>query len=193
MKKYGLDIKVFVLKFVVVLMAILALGGCVIKSKEPLTQIGSEKLDRSVIGTWYWNDPNETGYVHIGLDSEKRYKVVMIEINDSGDIKTREFLAHSSALKTGKYLNVVSLEKNSSSAYLFIKYEVTEEGLSLSLPDSSVFEEAVASKDLKGDVVKGKRKDIVLVDSSTNLTKFVIDNDGELFPDSNLLRRVKLD
>lgn len=189
----GKIIKEAVFKLFAVLVAVLVLGGCVIESKKPLTQIGSEKLDSSIIGTWYWNEPNETGYVHIGLDSEQRYKIVMVETNGSGDIKTSEFLAHSSALKTGRYLNVVSLEKSSSKAFLFIRYEVSKEGLNLFLPDSSVFEKAVESKMLKAQFLKGKNKGIVLVDSSKNLAKFVAENDGALFPEGNLLRRMKLD
>lgn len=186
-------IKETTLKIFAVLIAILVLGGCVIESKKPLTEIGSEKLDNSIIGTWYWNEPNETGFVHIGLNSEKRYKIVMVETNGSGDIKTREFLAHSSALKTGRYLNVVSLEKSSSKAFLLIRYEVSKNGLNLFLPDSSVFEKAVESKTLKAEFIKGKNKGIVLQDSSKNLANFVVENDAQLFPEGSLLHRIKLD
>ncbi len=186
-------IKQATLKIIAVLIAVMVLGGCVIESKKPLTEIGSEKLDNSIIGTWYWNQPNETGYIHIGLDSEKRFKIVMVEINGSGDIKTRDFLAHSSALKTGKYLNVVSQGNNSSKAFLFIRYEVSKEGLNLFLPDSSVFEKAVESKMLKAEFIKGKNKGLVLLDSSKNLADFVVENDALLFPEGNLLRRIKLD
>ncbi len=186
-------IKQATLKIIAVLIAVMVLGGCVIESKNPLTKIGSKKLDNSIVGTWYWNQPNETGYIHIGLDSEKRYKIVMVEINGSGGIKTRGFLAHSSALKTGNYLNVVSQEKNSSKAFLFIRYEVSKEGLNLFLPDSSVFEKAVESKMLKAEFIKGKNKGLVLLDSSKNLADFVVENDALLFPEGNLLRRIKLD
>lgn len=189
----GKIIKKAAFKLFAVLVAVLVLGGCVIESKKPLTQIGSEKLDSSIIGTWYWNQPNETGYVHIGLDSEQRYKIVMVETNGSGDIKTREFLAHSSILKTGRYLNVVSQEKSSSKAFLFIRYEVSKEGLNLFLPDSSVFEKAVESKMLKAQFLKGKNKGIVLLDSSKNLANFVVENDAQLFPEGSLLHRIKLD
>ncbi len=187
------EIKKTTLKVTAVLIAILVLGGCVIESKKPLTEIGSEKLDDSIIGTWYWNEPNETGFVHIGLNSETRYKIVMVETNGSGDIKTREFLAHSSALKTGRYLNVVSQQKNSPKTFLLIRYEVSKEGLNLFLPDSSVFEKGVESKMLKAEFTKGKNKEIVLLDSSKKLANFVVENDAQLFPEGSLLHRLKLD
>ena len=54
---------------------ILLLLGCVPGSDNPLTDPDKEKIDLSLLGTWYWKDENESGYIHIGLDEKTKLQI----------------------------------------------------------------------------------------------------------------------
>jgi len=75
------------------------LGGCVPYSDNPLTDPNKEKIDRAILGTWFWNEESDSGFVHIGLNKEsKLLQVIMIEHDKDGTIDVSEFNGHTSSL-----------------------------------------------------------------------------------------------
>ncbi len=54
--------------FLTALIAI-SLLSCVPYSDNPLTPPGDKNIDSSILGTWFWKDENESGYIHKGPGS----------------------------------------------------------------------------------------------------------------------------
>jgi len=92
------------MRYAALLIMIIFLGGCVPYSDNPLTDSNREKIDAALLGTWFWNEESDSGFVHIGLNKEsKLLQVIMIEHDKDGDIDVSEFNGHTSSLRNNKY------------------------------------------------------------------------------------------
>lgn len=85
------------IKYFVLLIAIL-LNGCLTVSDKPLSTVGEDKLDTSLVGSWRWNaEPGSEGYLHIGVDqkSAKELRFVLIDFKESNVINIVELIGHT--------------------------------------------------------------------------------------------------
>jgi len=184
------------MRYFILLLSILFLSGCIPYADHALTEPNKEQIDPSVLGTWFWKDKDESGYIHIGLDEEtKLIRLIMIEINKSGRLKSTELSGHTSSLKGNKYLNLkwVHPEDDKSTGYMFMKYSVTSDGIGLGFMNGEVVEKVIKAGSLKGKVEKGKWiSSVYITEGSKKLQKFIIKNDKTLFPEIKYLPRLKL-
>ncbi len=175
-----------------VLISMLILNACVVKSDKPISNITPDMHDKALIGTWYWKDSSETGFIHIGLESQGQYKILMVETNKNGKIELSEYLAHTSEVGANKYLNVLIDYKEKDKGYIFVKYQVSKSGLELFIPDFSVLEEGIESQVLKGVALNTKESITRMIDSSEKIAKFILENDKKLYPEGKILLRANL-
>jgi hypothetical protein len=103
---------------------IICLGGCIAFSDNPLTDPNSEKRDRCVLGTWFWNEESDSSFVHIGQDKEsKLLQVIMIEHDNDGTTNLTEFNGHTSLLGNNTYFNLKGIRSaGAPKGYLLIKF-----------------------------------------------------------------------
>jgi len=184
------------MRYFILLLSMLFLSGCIPYADHALTEPNKEQIDPSVLGTWFWKDDRESGYIHIGLDKEtKLIRLIMIEMKKDGRLKSTELVGHTSSLAKNTYLNLkwTHPEDDKSTGYMFLKYSVTSDGLGLGFMNGKVVERAIKAGSLKGKVEKGKWiSSVTITQGPKKLQKFIIKNDKALFPEMKYLPRLKL-
>jgi len=184
------------MRYFMILLSMLFLSGCIPYSDHALTEPDKEQIDPSVLGTWFWKDKDESGYIHIGLDKEtKLIRLIMIEMKKAGRLKSTELSGHTSSLAGNNYLNLrwVHPEDDKSTGYMFMKYSVTSDGLGLGFMNGEVVGKAIEAGSLKGKVEKGKwLSSVYITQKQKMLQKFIIKNDRALFPEMKYLPKLKL-
>jgi hypothetical protein len=183
------------MRYVAILFMVIFLGGCVPYSDNPLTDPNSEKIDAAILGTWFWNEESDSGFVHIGLNKEsKLLQVIMIEHDKDGTIDVSEFNGHTSSLGNNKYLNLKWVRPaDEPKGYLLIKYSTEGESLAISLLNAQVIENAIKEGSLKGTVGKEKYAySLSITEEQKKLQQFVLKHDKELFQEKSKLNRLNL-
>lgn len=70
-------------------------SGCVPSADQPLTDPGITAIDEALLGTWFWNEDAENGFVHIGTNSEgNRLRRLMVTRYRDGELDVAEFVGH---------------------------------------------------------------------------------------------------
>ena len=183
------------MRYLAIVVMVIFLGGCVPYSDNPLTDPNCEKIDTAIVGTWFWNEENDSGFVHIGLNKKsKLLQVIMIEHDKDGTIDVSEFSGHTSALGNNKYLNLKWVRPSDEpKGYLLIKYSTDGESLAISLLNAKVIENAIKEGSLKGTVGKGKYAySLSITEEQKKLQQFVLKHDKELFQEKSNLNRLNL-
>jgi len=184
------------MRYLSTLLSVVFVLGCVPYSDNPLTAPTKEQIDASVLGTWFWKDENESGYVHIGLDEEsKLLRLIMLDFDRDGDLEASEFSGHTSSLEGNTYLNLkwVRPKQDEITGYMFVKYIASSDSLGLALMDSKVAEKAIKNGLLKGQVKKGNwSSSIHIEEGQKELQEFFAWKDKELFPEMKHLPRLEL-
>ncbi len=183
------------MRYLAIVVMVIFLGGCVPYSDNPLTDPNSEKIDTAILGTWFWNEENDSGFIHIGLNKEsKLLRMIMIEHNKDGTIDVSEFNGHTSSLGNNKYLNLKWVRPSDEpKGYLLIKYSTEGESLAISLLNAKVVENAIKEGSLKGTVGKGKDAySLSITEEQKKLQQFVLKHDKELFQEKSNLNRLNL-
>ncbi len=124
---------------------ILALG-CIPYSDTPLTDPGSQPIDASVVGTWFWNDEHESGYIHIGLDDDSALlRLFMMDFDRNEELEASEYSGHTSLLGGNTYLNIkwVRPEQKGITGYMVVKYTVRSDSLGIALMNFEVVKKAI--------------------------------------------------
>ena len=183
------------MRHLLIILSLIFTLGCVATSENPLTSPGKEKMDSSILGTWFWQDENESGYIHIGLDRESRLlRIMMLDFDRNGELEVSEFSGHTSSLEGNSYLNIEWVRPaDEINGYMFLRYKVTEEKLGISLMDVDVVEEAIKAGSLKG-VLKSRDGSscVRITEGQKKLQQFVLRNDEQLFNEMKYLHRLKL-
>jgi hypothetical protein len=179
------------MRYLAILFMVIFLGGCVPYSDNPLTDPNSEKIDAAILGTWFWNEESDSGFVHIGLNKEsKLLQVIMIEHDKDGTIDVSEFNGHTSSLGNNKYLNLKWVRPaDEPKGYLLIKYSTEGESLAISLLNAKMIENAIKEGCLKGTVGKEKYAySLSITEEQKKLQQFVLKHDKELFQEKSNLK-----
>ena len=184
------------MRYFLITFSIIFVLSCVPYSDNPLTTPSKEQIDSSIVGTWFWKDENESGYIHIGLDKKaKLLRLLMLDFDRDGELEVSEFSGHTSSLEANKYLNLkwVRPAQDEITGYMFIKYMVSSGSLGIALMDSEVVEKAIKRGLLKGEVKKGKRSSSIrITEGQKKLQEFILSKDKELFPETKYLLKLQL-
>jgi len=184
------------MRYFLILFSIVFVLSCVPYSDNPLTAPNKEELDSSILGTWFWKDENESGYIHIGLDEEsKLLRLMMLKFDRDGELEASEFSGHTSSLNGNKYLNLkwVRPVQDEVSGYIFVKYVVSSNSLCIALMDRALAEKAINDGSLKGKVkmVKGSSS-VHITEGQKKLQEFILQKDKGLFSEIKCLPKLKL-
>lgn len=182
------------LRHLPLVVVVVLLSACVPTSEHALTAPGEQALDAKLIGTWYWTEPNETGYVHIGRNEQAdELRVMMVEWNADGVMKLSGLHGHNSTVGDHTYLNLKwsDTKESAEDGYLFVKYTLTDDRLGIAVIRQTTVEQAVSDGALAGNIEQRKWFSTVhLSASQRHLQAFVQDNDKALFEDMHYLYRL---
>ena len=131
------------MRLFLILVSIVFVLGCVPYSENPLTPANEETTDSSLIGTWFWKDENESGYIHIGrYEKLKMLRLIMLDYDRDDELEISEFSGHTSLLDGNTYLNLKQVRpvQEEISGYLIVKFAVSSESLGIALMDREVVE-----------------------------------------------------
>jgi hypothetical protein len=180
--------------FLVIL--VLLSTSCIPYSDSPLSDQSKEVLDASIIGTWFWNEESDQGYVHIGKDTDdKTLLITMVEFKNDGRVVTTEFRGFTSKLSSQHFLNLAwTRPKESETGYFFMKYGISGGTLECSFPDLGFLADAVKSGALKGKILSpGELMPSIRIHADqTELRNFFLKNDAALFTNSSQLKKLAL-
>jgi hypothetical protein len=184
------------MRYFLITLLIIYLPGCIPYSDNPITDADKEQIDASILGTWFWKDENESGYIHIGRDEKsKLLRLIMLEFDRDGELEASEFSGHTSSLEGNKYLNLkwVRPAQDKITGYMFMKYVVSSDSLGIAFMDSGLVEKGIKDGALKGKVEKGNWSSSVrITEGQKKLQKFILRNDKTLFPEMKYLPKLKL-
>jgi hypothetical protein len=180
------------MRYLLIAIILVSLLGCVPYSDNSLTDPGEQNIDSSILGTWFWKEENESGYIHIGLDEDsKRLRLVMAVFDRDGELDTSQFSGHTSSLDKNTYLNLCPA--NDPGGYMFVKYSVNHETLSISLMEADPVKKAITSGSLNGEVKKERwSSSIHITEEKKKLQQFVLRNDEALFQETKHLSKLKI-
>jgi len=185
------SVKKDIASYLLVAIIVVSFLACVPYSDNSLTDPGEQNIDSSLLGTWFWKDKDETGYVHIGLDEDSRLlRFVMAVFDKDGELDTSQFSGHTSSIEGNTYLNLCP--SNDPGGYMFVKYSVKKETLAIALTSADAVKKAINNGSLSGEVKKGQwSSSIHITEGQKKLQQFMIRNDKALFPETKYLRKLK--
>ena len=177
-------------------LSIIFMMGCIPYADHPLTAPDREKIDAAILGTWFWKEKDEAGYIHMGLNEQSGLlRVVMAELKTNGVVEISELGGHTSFVKENTYLNLkwVSPAESKFDGYMIVKYKATPDALGIGLMDNEVVEKAIEAGELNGNVKKGKWfSTIRITENPKKFQEFVLKSDKELFPEMKFLKKLNL-
>ena len=171
------------------------LTACVPYSNQPLTPPEKDTVDPAIFGTWFWNEGQETGYIHIGRDEESGLLLVMmLSFNSAMEMDVSELSGHTSTVNGSRYLNLRWVRPADEGAgYMFVKYQVSGEKLGISIMDDDPVEKAIEQGTLQGQVNREKwTSSAQITAEQADLQRFLLSHDKELFPEMKHIPRLTL-
>ncbi len=170
------------------------LVGCIPYSLHPLTDPGAESLDPALIGSWYWSESGGHGYIHIGREEDGAgLRLVMLSIDNDGELELSQFSGHSSLLGERRYLNLKWQPPDPEDPdYLTVNYVIADGRLGIALMDNDPVIAAIGSGRLAGSVTKeGWFTSVRVRAESEDWRRFVGAEHESLFPEVKFLDRLQ--
>lgn len=171
-------------------------SGCVPYADQPLTDPGESVIDAALLGTWFWNEDSENGFVHIGTNAKgDRLRLLMVTRYRDGELDVAEFAGHASTIGGNTYLNLkaVGSVPGVPDGYFFMKVMPSAESLGIALMAHEVVERAIADGTLAGNVGEpGNPSSVHITDRPARLREFLIRHDKSLYAQVKQLPRLRL-
>lgn len=176
------------LKTLFVLSLGLLLSACV-ESESPLSPPAPLPADNPLIGSWLFQDKDETAYLHIGNEGQD-VKMVEVEIYPDGRIKSEIYTASATTVGEHAYLSVQT-PRDGRPLYTLMKYRlVDKDTLTLALANYKFMENAVKDGSIAG-TLDSSAPGVLLTAGPDALKRFVLDHDKQIFPETTSeLRRL---
>ncbi len=169
------------------------LNGCIPYSDNPLTAPDKAGPDPAILGTWFLHEEGETVFLHLGIDEKtKGLRVVMVEFQKDGEVKTSELIGHTSRLGNNTYMNLRwDWPADPETGYLFVKYQIKGNRIALGLIRSDEVEKAIREGKLQGRIDQNPTS-VRLTGSSEQLQEYVQRQDAALFEELKWMNRWNL-
>lgn len=184
------------MRHLTLLIFVIFLTGCIAFSDKPIAEPDEKTFDPLMLGSWYWKQDEESGYLHIGKGKQPgMLQIFMIGVDADREVEMNEFAAHTSVIKANKYLNLLPVEPHGDApeGYMIVKYSVNADRLSFAVMDAGVVREAIEAGTLKGRVSsKGWNSSIQISEEGKKLSEFLLKQDKALFPESAHMAKVVL-
>jgi|GEM_PF-5846042 len=157
------------MRTILVLLSLVLFAGC-IDSENPITPARPGSLDPRLLGTWYWKDKDDAGFLHIGKSDTPEYiTIIVIEDRKDGLLSMDQYRAHGSRIGSATYLNIhQSGSKKEKTKYIFVKYRIDKDMLLYSFADHRVKEHDIRATTIKG--VLTNNHEVIAADNAAVMT-----------------------
>jgi len=168
-------------RIVLLYLSCLLLSAC-IGSENPLSQPGEYENDPRLTGTWFIQNKDGSGYIHISRGKEDGWMdIATIGFEDVRGLDVDFCKGFATHLKNGKFLNVQcrsNLEKEPGDKYSdfqILNYDISNENeLRLMALNGNYVQKNIKEGHLKGRMFKYSIK---ITASTQNLVKFIQKSD----------------
>ena len=168
-------------RIVLLFLSCLLLHAC-IESETPLSRPGEFKNDSRLSGTWFTQNKDGTGYIHISSSKKDGWiDIATVAFDDKKGLDVDFCKGFTTPLKNGKFLNVrcrSNLEEELSekySEYQILDYDISSENeLRLRGWNGNYVQKNIKEGHIKGRKVKYFT---TITDSTPNLVKFIEKSD----------------
>lgn len=166
---------------VLILLSCFLLSAC-IGSENPLSQPGEYENDSRLTGTWFTQNKDGRGYIHISRSKEDGWvDIASVGFDEVRGLDVDFCKGFTTPLENGKFLNIqcrVNLEKEPSEKYSefqILKYEVTSGNeLQLMAWNSDYVQESIKKGRIKG---RQNKFYMTISESTPNLIRFIQESD----------------
>lgn len=142
-----------------------------------------------LIGTWVAKDQHESAYLHIGNEGQG-VRMVEVELDKSGSIKSESYSAAATALAGNTYLSVQT-PRNGRPRYTLLKYQLSGRNLLTLWPANYRFLDNAVKIGLIAGSVEATTAGVLLSADQESLQRFVGDYGNQMFPEATVkLRRL---
>jgi len=173
-----------------VMVAILALAGCLSESEHPVTPPDPGGGDARLLGAWL--QVTEDGYsvYHVFKTDRPDWDLAAADHDVEGFGEVESYTGHTSHLESGDYLNV--LVTGSETGYVVLRYEFIDANhVRMAFSDNDLLVEAVKSGKLPGTVTEESTgPDVRITASSEEWQKYLAAPPAGLFDETFELERV---
>ena len=163
-----------------VVFAGLLLAGCVPSFVNPLSDVGTAKIDTRLIGTWIPSSAKEKGYLHILPGEKGMSDGIAVSFNDKKGGDLTRYSLFSTRIGKHWFLNIKDQDKSGKEPvgkkvpYFIVRYRIAKNNrLDLWLMSQDSAEAAIANG-LKGEIKKSKfSTNVRITASSAELMDYV--------------------
>ena len=153
------------------------LTGCLPTSVHPLGSVENAPNEERLTGTWYGKSGADQVFLHFVKGTGTEIQIVEVDHEQKGDAHTTLYHAYPTVIGGNHYLNV---REGNQEAYYFVRYQLTNGVLTLSLMGETAASKAISSGKLKGKITgDAQNRDVKITDSTERLAAFV----GKTDPD----------
>jgi hypothetical protein len=191
----------FAIKTILSLLLLTVISCCPI-SQQPLSDLNKATYDKRLEGVWRITSKDGAGaLIHIGRMKDNLTKVITVENNPNGDLKSAEYAMFPTVIDNMQYMNIFFDDVSKGipkeiKGYYFARYDLKDNKTLLFYSITpKVAEDAIKSGRLKG-IIKykaapgngAKKTDnspycVTITDTSENIIKFIRESDPKvLFP-----------
>jgi hypothetical protein len=189
--------------FFPLLLLLMGLAGCKVDSINPISSLDNAQPDAALYGVWRYKEKDELTYVHIGPEfslsiddpaaaANKRTRIILIDHKPNG-MTDEAYVAHGSRVGKRRYLNVVQLEDGKPVGFIFVQYTVIDKNtLRFAMINDEVLKAAISAGQIKGTIRgEGLTSETAITAESGEIENFLKRDDGKLFANPVVLKRVK--
>jgi hypothetical protein len=170
-------------------------------TKHPLSDPQKSKPDERLTGVWrFRGDNGELNYYHIGHVGERLpasvMRVFFVQHRTDGTMQFGELMVFPTSIGDKTYLNAAEAKPSdfalleekgwtdeAINKYLILRYQITDDVLTLQLVDQEAKKRTVESGHIKGVIEKDRDGNprVHFTDTTENLAKFVAEAGDDLF------------
>jgi hypothetical protein len=125
-------------RWVLPLLAILALSACPYSSEHPLSDPGAAAWDPALAGTWKLQDPETREWVTLSFFRYDEHGLVAFTPGDAGG-KADAYRMFVTVIEGEKFLNVRQLDEKADQGWFFVNYRIEGSRLVLRVVEEELF------------------------------------------------------
>jgi hypothetical protein len=175
-----------IIRSLFVLSLCVLVSACV-ESEAPLSPLATLPPGSPLIGTWVLHDKDETAYLHIGNEGQG-VKMVDVELNANGTIKSESYVASATVLGGNGYLSVQT-PRNGRLLYTLVKYRLSGNNTLTLWPADYKFLETAVKSGLISGTLDSTVPGVLLTADQVALQRFVVGYGKQMFPKATVTFR----
>lgn len=167
--------------------AVLLLAGCVVWTRQPLSDTAAATIDEALLGAWQNSDVEGD---HVELDitraGEHLVLIALTTVKPDGGRNIAQYKAQTTVAGERRYLSVMDMRPGRREiGFMILRYQATPGGLAIALIDEDEVKRAIRDGEIEGMVdASSEFSDATIEATPGKLLAFLATHDAALFPKS---------